>query len=267
MAAALLIFQLGTIGQAKSIRLRNELIETDSGTNRAVMAAAMHAQAAATGLFLMQFNGPLEPARRAALRKAGVELLQYVPDDAFIAKFNNVSAASVGALSFVTWVGPYRTEHKIHPRLATAARLAAQTNETVSVNILLSPSATAAEIADVRTHLMVVYHESHLRQGIIVRGELLPGHLDALAQSSAVLWIERAPKRKLVDEFASKIVGGDDGNVATPTVTQQLGFNGAGVTVCVADTGLDSGNTNTMHPDMHGRVTGFQFYPPLTDGS
>ena len=253
--------------EAKSIRLRNELIETDSGTNRAVMAVQMRAKTAASGLYLVQFSGPVEPVRRAELRKAGVELIQYVPDDAFIAKLNNVSPASVGVMSDVTWVGPYRTEHKIHPRLATAAGLAAQTNETVRVNILLSASATAVEIAAVRSHLALTYHESHLRQGIIVHGELSPGHLDALAQSSAVLWIERAPKRKLVDELASKIVGGDDGQVATPTVTQQLGFNGAGVTVCVADTGLDSGNTNTMHPDMRGRVTGFQFYPPLLDGS
>src|SRR5208283_2588028 len=42
---------------------------------------------------------------------------------------------------------------------------------------------------------------------------------------------------------------------------------GQGVTVCVADTGLDTGNTNTLHPDVRGRVTGFKYYPPLTDGS
>ncbi len=267
MVAVLLVFQLGAAGQAKSIRLRNELIETDSSTNRALMAAAQHAKIAASGLFLVQFSGPLAPARRAALRVAGVELVKYVPDDAFIAKFNNVSPASVGGLSDVIWVGPYQPKDKIHPRLALAAQRAAQTNETVSINILLSPSATASEIADVRGHLLLVDHESHLRQGIIVRGELLPGQLDALAQSSAVLWIEHAPKRKLVDEAAAKLVGGDDGNVATPTVTEQLGFDGTGVTVCVADTGLDTGDTNTMHPDMKGRVTGFQYYGALTDGS
>ena len=54
--------------------------------------------------------------------------------------------------------------------------------------------------------------------------------------------------------------------MATPTVTQQSGFNGAGVTVCVADTGLDTGDTNTMHPDLRGRVTGFN-YGSLADGS
>jgi hypothetical protein len=267
VAAVLLFLQSGAVGEAGSIRLRNELIETGSGTNRAVMAAALYTRAATTGLFLVQFSGPLEPARRTELRKAGVELLQYVPEDAFIAKLNNVSPASVGAFNYVSWLGPYRKELKINPRLATAALVSAQTKETVNINILLSPAATAAEIAAVRSQLAVVHNESRLRQGIILRGELLPGRLDALSQSSAVLWIEPATKRKLVDEFASKIVGGDDGKVATPTVTEQLGFDGTGVTVCVADTGLDSGDTNTMHPDLRGRVTGFQFYPPLTDGS
>ena len=267
IAATFLLFQLSTLAEAKSIRLRNELIETDSPTNRAVLAAARHAGNVVSGLFLIQFNGPVEPARRAQLQSAGVELIQYVPDDAFIAKLKQVSPATVGAMSFVNWIGPYRTEHKIHPRLTAAAGSAAKTKAPVRVSILLSASATAAELAEVRSHLAQVYSESRLRQGIIVRGELLPGQLDALAQSAAVLWIERAAKRKLVDELASKIVGGDDGQIATPTVTQQLGFNGAGVTVCVADTGLDSGDTNTMHPDLRGRVTGFQFYPPLTDGS
>ena len=129
--------------EAKSIRLRNDLIQTDSPGNRAAMAGLMHSKQAASGLYLIQFNGPLEPARRAELRKAGVELIKYVPEDSFIAKLNNVSPASVGALSFVTWVGPYQPEHKINGRLTKAAREAAKTNETVSVSILISPSASA----------------------------------------------------------------------------------------------------------------------------
>src|SRR5215831_7149322 len=231
------------------------------------MAMATRSQVPASGLYLVQFSGPLETAHRDELRRLGAELIQYVPEDTFIARFNNTSAARLGALSYVNWVGPYRSELKIHPRLASAAHAAMQTNATVQVNILTSTTATLAELAAVRSHLAVVYHESHLRQGTFVRGELLPGRLQALSQLGTVLWIERAPRRKLVDEAASKLVGGDDGKVATPTLTQQLGYTGAGVTVCVADTGLDSGNTNTMHPDLRGRVTGFQYYGSLTDGS
>ena len=230
-------------------------------------AQGLSAQTPAWGLFLVQFESPLEPVKRAELRALGVELLKYVPEDAFIARFNNVSPDKVGGLSYVRWVGPYRPDYKIHPGLSAAARAASQSNQIVTVNILLSPDAKSAEVAGVRSLLSSVQHESRLRQGTILRGTLDPARLPALAQSSSVLWIERAPRRKLVDEFASKIVGGDDGNAGTPTITQQLGFGGAGVTVCVADTGLDTGNTNTMHPDLRGRVTGFKYYGSLTDGS
>ncbi|HZL43228.1 MAG TPA: S8 family serine peptidase, partial [Verrucomicrobiae bacterium] len=252
---------------AKPIRLRNELIESASATNRAVMAGALRAKVPASGVFLIQFSGPLEASSRAELHAAGVELIKYVPDDAFIAKFNNVSAADIAAKSFVIWIGPYRAEYKVHPRLAATMSEAAKSNQTVSVNILLSPTATSPEMAAVRSLLAPAQSESHLRQGTIVRGELPPNRLDALAQSGAVLWIEKAPKRRLVDEAASKIVGGEDGRVSTPTVTEQRGFNGTNVIVCVADTGLDSGSTHAMHPDLRGRVLGFKYYGSLTNGS
>jgi len=261
--------------QTKTIRLRNETITTESRTNVAGLAQtqALAAQAPAAGLFLIQLDGTPTPAWQAELRSLGVELLKYVPDDAFITQFSGVPPGKVRALSFVRWVGPYRADHKIHPRLAAAARATPQTNLLIAVNVLISPRATPAQIAEVRSLLSNVVHESQLRHGTILRGSLPPARLDALAQSSAVLWIERAPKRRLVDEAASKLVGGDDGRTATPTVTQQLGFDGSGVTVCIADTGLDTGDTNTMHLDLRGRVTGFKWYgaspdgTPLTDGS
>ncbi|MGA2866861.1 MAG: S8 family serine peptidase [Verrucomicrobiota bacterium] len=267
LAAWVLLFPLSASSQTKTIRLRNESIATLPGTNAAPMAQAQLAQPPASGLFLVQFEGQVEPAWRAELRSRGVELLKYVPDDAFIARFNGASPDKLRALSFVRWVGPYRPDYKVHPRLAAAARQALQGNQAVAVNVLLAPGTAPAEITQVRSLLWSVVQESRLRQGTILRGQLPPGALEALAQSPAVLWVERAPRRKLVDELASKLVGGDDGQTGTPTLSQQLGFGGSGVTVCVADTGLDTGNTNTMHPDVRGRVSGLLAYPPLTDGA
>jgi len=254
---------LTTRSQTKYIRLRNELIATQP----AGKSAAIAAEGAVSGLFLVQFEGHPQAAWRAILKTNGVDLVKYVPEDAFIARITNASLAQVRGLSFVRWVGPYRPEHKIHPRLSAAVSGATKTNLPVAVNILLSPRATAEEVKQVRAMLSRVDHESHLRQGVILRGNLPPALLTHLAQSNSVLWVEPAPRRRLVDELASKIVGGDDGLTGTPTVTEQLHFGGSGVTVCVADTGLDTGNTTTMHPDVRGRVSGFQFYGSLTDGS
>ncbi len=263
----LLVFTLSAGAEEKRIHLRTETIITLPNTNRAVLPKVLAIQPAATGLFLIQFEGAAEPAWRTELDSAGVHLLKYVPDDAFIAKFDNASLAKVTALGFVRWVGAYRPDQKIHPRLAVAARAALATNQNVAVNILLSPRASAADVEAVKSLLGTVVNESHLRQGTILRAVLPPTHLDALAQSSAVLWLEPAPHRRLVDEAASKLVGGDDGQVKTPTLTQQFGYGGSNVIVCVADTGLDSGDTNTMHPDLRGRVTGFLPYGSITDGS
>ncbi len=260
---AMVLFSFGLArGEGKSIRLRNEIILTPPA--QAPLASSQVEPANGNRLFLIQFEEHPLAAQRAVLQSMGVDLLKYIPDDAFIARLTNAPPAQVRALNFVRWVGPYLARHKIHPRLSAAVQRA---NAPLAVNLLLSPRATADELAGVRGLLASVIHESRLRQGVIVRGVLEPGALNKLAGLEAVLWIEPAPRRKLIDEAASKLVGGDDGRVATPTVTEQLGFGGQGVTVCVADTGLDTGVTNTLHPDVRGRVTGFKYYPPLTDGS
>ena len=256
------------VAQTRQIRLRTETISTPPRAKVAGMAVGLATQAPASGLFLVQFDGAVEAGWKAELHSLGVELLKYVPDDAFIAQFNSVPPEKIQGLSYIHWLGPYRADYKVHPRLAAAAGALPQTNLVLATTVLISPQATPAEIAGVRSLFFSVAHESRLRQGIFLRGQLPPANLDALAQSASVLWIERTPRRKLVDEAAAKLVGGDDGQVATPTISQQLGFSGAGVTVCVADTGLDSGDTNAMHPDLSGRVKGFKWYGTnIFDGS
>ncbi len=208
----------------------------------------------ASGLFVVQFREPLRPEWRQQLRLTGVELLRYVPDDAFVARFGNVRAGDVRALGFVQFVGEYRAEHKVHRRLQAART----TGESLQVAVLLSPRADDADAAQTKSHFDQVRQESKLRSGRVIRGRLNPAQLDALARSDAVLWIEPAPDMKMFDEVASKIVAGDGG----PNLldTQALGYDGSGVAVAVADSGLNNGDAQTMHPDLLGRTPTFFFY-------
>ena len=200
LAAGLLLLNFSASSQTKQIRLRTGTITTPPGGSAATTIAAaaqpvtsaLSAKTPASGLFLVQFEGALQSADRSQLQVLGVDLLKYVPDDAFIAKFNGVSPASVRALNFVRWVGPYGSDYKIHPRLAALARNVPKTNRMVAVNILISPGAASTEIAGVRSLLSSVQHESDLRQGVILRGNLDAAQLPALAQSGSVLWIEPA---------------------------------------------------------------------------
>lgn len=255
--AAVLLAILAGSAEAKPIRLRNETIEPAAPAS--APSAAPADAIPVRGLFLIQFAAPPHPEWRAQLQALGVDLLHYVPDDAFIAKLDGVPMGQIRALRFVNWLGAYRPEHKVQARLT-----AASTNAT-AVAAWLSPGATQAELAQARQCFVDSIPATDFRPDRIVRGQLKPGQLDALARADAVLWIEPAPRMRLFDEVASRIVGGD--GPQGQTQVQALGYTGAGVTVSVADSGLDSGDTNSMHPDIAGRVGALLYYGSLEDAA
>ncbi len=251
-------------GQAaqKTIHLRNKTIVTES-TGK---SSAHQNEASLSGLFLVQFTGPVQSEWRKDLQKSGVHLLRFVPDDAFVARFKNVHPSELGAYSFVQAFEPYGAEYKIYSSLrANVAH--APVPESMRVSILLAPDSTPQDLAQLRRTLRKLERESAMRFGNILQGVVTPEQLTVLGESPSVLWIEPAPKIKLFDEISSKVTAGDDGDTGTPSVSQQLGFDGTGVKVAVADSGLQEGDTATMHPDLAGRVDAFFHYGTLTDAA
>ncbi len=267
--------------QTKSIRLRNDyIITTPSSAHQpapGTFAPANAAQAPGaaapnsaapsrkiSGLQLIQFEDRLLPAWRERLRTMGVELLHYVPDDAFVARLSDAAVDEIKALPFVRWTDSYRPGHKVLGTLEKRVRSLAA-NEAVEVKVLTAPGIKPTELAATRRAFGRVDTEASGRFGTILRGRVVPGQFRTLASSDAVLWIEPAPTFRLNDEISSKIIAGDGG--PGQLFTQGLGFDGTGVTVAVADSGLDSGDVDTMHPDLAGRVAGLFYYGNLTDAS
>jgi len=101
--------------QPGRIRLRNEVIATAAPERMRSKASSM--DEVVSGLFLIQFTNHVDLAWRHQLRGAGVQLLRYVPDDAFVARLANIRLSQIRSLAFVRWVGPYRPEHKLYEGL------------------------------------------------------------------------------------------------------------------------------------------------------
>ncbi|HXG46973.1 MAG TPA: S8 family serine peptidase [Methylomirabilota bacterium] len=255
--AAFLILAFVAGAQERMIHLRNERIRTA----RAGLTPAQAADATPVdGLQLLQFNGPLRSEWREQLRALDVELLRYVPDDAFVVRLRGVSRSRLRALPFVHWVGDFRPEHKLHRALPAAAP-----DAELEVSVVLAPAAAALERAELLRSLRPTRPETRHRLGSVLRGRISARSLQEAARSPAVLWIEPAPKMRLFDEVSSRIVAGDGG--INSTLMQDLGYDGRGVTVAVADSGLDSGDVNDLHPDLAGRVTAMFHYGTLTDAA
>ena len=250
--------------QNKVIRLRNEQIQTVS-PDRTVIRAAQGPAVPVSGLYLIQFTGTFDPLWKEQLAAMNVDLLRYVPDDAYVARLANVSVETLRDLPYVQWVGPYRPEHKLHGVLRSLALAQNNLGAMKEVSILFSPKATPDELAEARARLAKVEQFSKNRFGAVLRGRVTSAQLQRLAEASSVLWIEPAPKMKLVDEISSKLVAGE--GTGHNTLMQDLGFDGRGVTVSVADSGLHLGTAPDMHTDLAGRTPAFFYYGDLSDAS
>lgn len=259
--------------QADLIRLRNRVIDTAAPATAEASRLAASAAALPPKLILVQFRAPLGETQREVLARAGVNLLRFIPDNAFLVRSESLSLADIRRLPFVAWAGPYEAGYKVHSDLRsleiqnalTTATNSAAAAAGLEVSIVLAPGTRPAELANLKRLLGRVDQETSLRFGAILRGRLQPGQLDALLGSDAVLWVEPGPKMKLFDEVASKLVAGDGG--PNELLSRSLGYDGAGVTISVADSGLNNGDSETMHPDLFGRTTAFFQYGLLADAA
>ena len=130
--------------ERKIIRLRNEPIATP---DRPEKGLSRKIEKNLSGLHLIQFTGSLQPEWKNALDALGVDLVRYVPDDAFVARCFTVDMGQLQSLEFVRWIGPFRPEHKIHFPLQQAANRRAP-DEELNVRVLLAPRTAPVDAAN-----------------------------------------------------------------------------------------------------------------------
>jgi hypothetical protein len=255
-----------TAQDARFIRLRNATVTTppapDAKTRAAGVAKSRHP---VSGLYLLQLEGDLSADQREALQARGIDLLHPVPDHAFVCHLEASPAAEVRALPYVRWLGEYQPEWRVDRRLAAA--MGSRPGDPLEVRLLLRPHTPPAVLVATLRQFSGRIHRTETRFGVFLGGRTTPRRVLELARSPSVLWIEPAGRMKLVDEIATEIVLGDDGSPGKPAEVQRLGFDGRGVTVAVADSGLDTGEADTMHRDLRGRVDAFFAYGGLEDAA
>lgn len=253
------------ISEAKPIKLRNGVIETDgkSGFTRELTTSL----STNYGLFIIQFSSTPTEEQIRAIEKQGIELLKYVPEDSYIVRINKdttVVSRELGQSKLVQWIGHYLPEYKIDRRLL---KTALNPDARISVKIMLVPRLTTIQKQSLMKILDAIEGESPLKFGSIVNAKIKISRLKELSEHNAVLWIEPSPIMRLFDELSTKIVAGVGGLPGSLATVHQLGFDGRDVVVAVADSGLDTGEASTMHPDLYGRVDAFFYYGDLTDAS
>ena len=216
---------------------------------------------------VLRLSGPVRPQWLTQLRLSGIQPVQYLAHWGYLALARQTGMTSLGSLPFVTWSEPFHGAFKTDAELESL--LEEDRRVTLGIVFFDLPSTQQRIDALIREGAIPVHSSTapatsqwtSLRYFVFENfpTRSLTAVLDAPEVYSAYVWHPPAAE----GERAAQIVAGNI--VSNHPVTgyhawlATLGADGTGVTMCVADTGLDTGNPATVHVDVRGRVS----YSPL----
>jgi subtilisin family serine protease len=182
---------------------------------------------------IIQFRSPPSPPDQASLAAARVQILEYLPEYAYLVSGSPSALDEAAALPQVYARVRLTLADKFSPGLLKALESGGEAFGRVKIGPWKGKEVQA-------------------RQGLSAlpfdyRAVLNMDQLLQIARLDAVRWIEPIHRSVLLNDYARNIMG-------VNTAWQDTGFYGTGQIIGVTDTGLDTGNHNTMSPDFAGRI-------------
>lgn len=226
--------------------------------------------------YIVQFIGPIKKEWLTKARKAGADFVQPYDGFSYIANMSARGIKAVSKLPFVRWLGHLPFSARLSPETVAAARQGPEESdprvprthirEGVYTVLFFKPEQAAKAGAAVRRLGFEILEKRRGSDQLIVRSTRkpagLPKQLQDLSRVHGVSQVtERAIPRKSNDRAAA--IMGTAASMGTPG----LALSGASEIIAVADTGLDSGDPNDMHPDFSGRIAAIKSFPITSDYS
>ncbi|MCX7683616.1 MAG: S8 family serine peptidase [Anaerolineae bacterium] len=211
------------------------------------------------GLRLVQFPGPIQDEWYGAMEKAGLEIITYIPDYAYLVWGDDAALARLADTAPLRWTGPYHSAYALHPALADPEALP----EEMAVTVQLYNHAGVEEtVQTILARALAVLQPPSLvltYRNLGVR--VAASDLLWLASLPDVVNVEPYPRFRLLDEVQCQIVAGNLNAAGTqPAGTGYLswlttrGFPSTDSSypiVDVTDDGIDDGDDIPRHPDFY----------------
>lgn len=190
---------------------------------------------------IVQFGGPISDEWRRQVAATGAAIIEYVPDYAYLVLADQEQRSRLAALPAVRWLGYLQPAYRIEPAL-----LMSQGAVTVTISLFPSTAGSSVDEAVRSSGGRLVQAGSATGAGS-VRASLPASRLASLAALPGVAWIEQYRAPRLWNDVARGIV-----DVAPVWTSHDL--RGQGQTIAIADTGLDTGDGQSLNADFRGRI-------------
>ena len=217
---------------------------------------------APTDYHIIQFANTITPQDRQELIQSGVEIISYIPDDAYIVKMDLATQEEMQSRDGLQAVLPYAPAFKVSPAFGVIDHIRAEVVEKISIKTF------SAEATQKLAKVIGGMGDLRYAKGKYI-GVVAPlSAVDAIKNLNGVEWIEPYPELKfmnfevsadLIEATSRKTVNDLDGYESGTKIMNfeaawNRGYTGRGQLVGFSDTGLDSGNTASIHRDFQGQV-------------
>ena len=246
----LFVLSLAVSADPGPILLRNGVVNSSAPSLMAKGKSFCEPDSLGRCQYLIQPKKNFTNKERADLKEAGVDFIGFIPPNAYIVL---ATSESIGALEEkypLLYVGEYLPEYKNGlPAETIYGVSSAKTDVKLLVRLTSIDQAPSlvAFLKEQGAKDPEVLHDAPPVLRVVGDLELV----EKLLLRSDVINVEEEPEYKIMNDAARS------SSMMNVAAMNSLGYTGEGVTVCVADTGLDSGNLNDIHPDFKNKnVTG-----------
>jgi hypothetical protein len=194
-------------------------------------------RAGATQYYLVQLEGSPTEERKAAVERAGGELIAYIPDNTYIVRMTPETRQALSQAAAVRWVGPFHPAYRISPSIGRHEfkdlERAADPRLTLMVRVFDNLTSTAQQIRALGAEVLEMTDDGFQKM-LVVRAD--PDVVPAMAGVNDVWWIEEKPEFYLLNDQTKWVV---QSNVTSSTPIWDMGIHGEGQLAAVMDSGLD----------------------------
>ena len=262
-------WRIKAVRDPHTLRLFTYEIDTAEGKLPATPPEFVDTEDAEGVNHLLQLVGPIQESWIATLAERGIRLVEAVSPHAYYVRADAETVAAATSLPFVEWTGPLAPAYKVNPELLSGNADSGTDRglgpiEAVDIGVLEGGDVdgVAALVVALDGKVLAIAPESPDAFRSItaqVPTEALP----KIAAHDDVRWIDAVHAPVLEDERSSQILMEDlNATVAPNTLPNTgyaanlsaLGVDGAGVTIAVCDTGIDTNDPATVHADLAGRL-------------